>query len=72
MYVDIFFGDLHGTLQTKPMVFYNGLCAAIVAVYPSLRILEFRWHRLTLDCSFEVPKLHLHVVDSPAANGTAV
>lgn len=54
------------------MIFHSRLCAAIIAVYKSLRVLKLWWHGLTVDCSFEMPELHLHVDYASAAYRTAV
>ncbi len=53
--------DLHGTFQTKPVIFYYSFCTTVVAIHPSLGVLELGRHGLVLDCSFKVSKLHFHV-----------
>ena len=53
--------DLHSTFQTKPVILYYGFCTTVIAIHPSLCVLELGRHGLVLDCSFEVSKLHFHV-----------
>ena len=54
------------------MILDRGLCGAVVAVYQSFRILELGRHRLTLNQTFKVLELHLHVLHTPTADGTSV
>ena len=54
------------------MVFDRHLSAAIIAVYQSFGVLEFRWHGLCFNCSLQVPELPLHVDNASAADRTFV
>lgn len=50
------------------MVFDRSLCAAIIAIYPSFRVLKLWWHRLSFNGTLQVPKLPFHVDNASTAN----
>ena len=54
------------------MVLDRRLCAAVIAIYPSLGVLEFWWHRLCFNRSLQVSELPLHVDNTSAADRTFV
>ena len=54
------------------MVLDRCLRAAVIAIYPSLGVLEFWWHRLCFNCSLQVLELPLHVDNASAADWTFV
>ena len=63
---------LHCAFQPQPVVLDRRLCAAIIAIYPSLGVLEFWRHRLDFNSSLQVSELPLHIDNASAADRTFV
>ncbi len=64
--------DVHRTAAPEPVILHHCLCATIIAINPSFRVLEFWRHRLGFDALSQSQERAFHVEHASTTDWTFI